>query len=216
MYLFELLLLFDLNTFWTQRKHKRHLKSVGSIIEREKLEIEQAKKDPRMFEPLYLRYYNRLYGFVFKRINDEEIAADIVSQTFLKALNHLHKYEFRGLPFSAWLYRMAINLCQDYYREKKKTQTFYLQQDRADELIIELEDGNEDGLTSLKLSMALKELKPKDLNLIELRFFEKLSFAEIGEIVQLTEAAAKMKVYRILKKMKELIESDETTIEDII
>lgn len=187
-----------------------------SLIEIEKAEIELAKKDPRRFESLYQRYYNKMYGFVFKRVNDEEFAADIVSQTFLKALTNLSSYQYKGLPFSAWLYRIALNLCQDHFRQKKKTQTFYLDPTNTGYLIAEMIGDKEDDISELSLPKVLRDLKPKDLNLIELRFFEKLSFKEIAGVLDVSEAAAKVRLYRILKKMKGMFEAYEKRFEDTI
>lgn len=185
----------------------------------EEKEVERAKKDPKAFKPLYERYYGKIYGFLFKRVNDEQITADLASQTFLNALLNLKKYEFRGLSFAAWLYRIAVNLSTDYFRQTKRSRALYLDPDKTSDLFLEMvdegEDEAEDLLHELKLPMVLKALSQKELELIELRFFEEMSFKEIAFVVNLTEGNARTKTHRILRKMKMLIESNENKSQDI-
>ena len=71
--------------------------------------INLAKKNSKYFEPIYKKYHEQIFRFVYQRLNNEDDAADITSQVFLKALLNLEKYEFRGFPFSSWLYRIALN-----------------------------------------------------------------------------------------------------------
>lgn len=186
---------------------------------REEKEVQRAKQDPKAFKPLYKRYYGKIFGFLFKRVNDEQTAADLASQTFLNALLNLKKYEFRGLSFSAWLYRIAVNLSTDFFRQNKKNRGLYLDPDKTSDLFLEMvdegDDGEEDLLQELKLPMAFEALSPKELELVELRFFEEMSFKEIAFIMNLTEGNARTKTHRVLRKMKMLIESNENKSQDI-
>lgn len=185
----------------------------------EEKEVQRAKQDPKAFKPLYERYYGKIYGFLFKRVNDEQAAADLASQTFLNALLNLKKYEFRGLSFSAWLYRIAVNLSTDFFRQNKKNRGLYLDPDKTSDLFLEMvdegDDEEEDLLQELKLPMAFEALSPKELELVELRFFEEMSFKEIAFIMNLTEGNARTKTHRVLRKMKMLIESNENESQDI-
>ncbi|GAB5523927.1 MAG: RNA polymerase sigma factor [Roseivirga sp.] len=185
----------------------------------EEKEVERAKKDPKAFKPLYERYYGKIFGFLYKRVNDEQVAADLASQTFLNALLNLKKYEFRGLSFSAWLYRIAVNLSTDYFRQNKKDRALYMDPERTSDLFLEMVDTSEheedDPILELKLPMVLKALSSKELELVELRFFEEMSFKEIAFIMNLTEGNARTKTHRILRKMKMLIESNENKSQNI-
>ncbi|MDX1627179.1 MAG: sigma factor, partial [Fulvivirga sp.] len=78
-------------------------------IARENEWVEEAKRDPQAFGKLYDRYFEGIFQFILRRTDDESLTADLCSQTFLKALQHIKKYEHRGVPFSAWLYRIASN-----------------------------------------------------------------------------------------------------------
>ena len=71
--------------------------------------VEDAQSDPRKFGVLYEKYYKQIYLFVYKRTGEQDIAGDVTAQVFMKAMVSLPKYSYRGVPFSAWLYRIASN-----------------------------------------------------------------------------------------------------------
>jgi len=108
-----------------------------AILEEQKL-VEAAKKSDEAFGKLYDRYFDGVYGFVFRRTDDEDVAGDLTSQAFLKAMQNLNRYEFRGLPFSAWLYRIASNEVNKYYRKKKRKVVFSLEEERVQDIIDEI------------------------------------------------------------------------------
>ena len=115
----------------------------------------------------------------------------------------LPKYEFRGVPFSSWLFRIAKSELYQSFRDKKAQRTVSLDSVTIVQFIDELnEDFSEEQRTTLLNSLQL--LKEHQLLLIEMRFFEKRSFKEIGEIVGLTENNAKVKTFRALVKLKEI------------
>jgi RNA polymerase sigma-70 factor (ECF subfamily) len=85
-------------------------------------ELELARQDHRHFGVVYERYFEQIYRFIFKRLGgDEAVAGDLAQQTFMKAMANLSKYEDRGLPFSAWLYRIAQNEVNMFFRAQKST-----------------------------------------------------------------------------------------------
>ena len=81
--------------------------------------IEKSKKDKRFFQPLYEKYYEQVFRLVFSRVQDMDLAGDITSEAFGKALSHLNDYKYQGYPLSAWLARIALNSCYDYFRAQK-------------------------------------------------------------------------------------------------
>lgn len=171
----------------------------------EKIQIESAKLDPKNFEVLYDKYFFKIFTFVLSRVNDKEQTADITSQIFLKALTNIKKYKYQGLPFSAWLFRIAINECNQFFRDTKKSRTVVLDEEFSEALVNEIieEDTNED--SHRKLGVIIKSLKIEEVQLLELRFYENKSFREIGYILDITENYAKVKLYRLLDKMKKQI-----------
>jgi RNA polymerase sigma-70 factor (ECF subfamily) len=180
-----------------------HHKSENEIRQ-ELQQIEAAKKDPLRFGVLYDRYYKQVFIFIYRRTENEELAADLTSQVFLKALINIKKYVFRGVPFSAWLFRIAFNEINMYFRKNKAQRVVSLDQPGLRQIAQDAET-EEDPEVLKRMMAALKHLDAPDLQMIELRFFEKRSFAEVGQIAGITENNAKVKVYRILEKIRKIM-----------
>ncbi len=166
--------------------------------------IRAAATDPGAFRPLYEGYFKRIFLFVLHRVGEREVAADITQQVFLNALTHIGRFQFRGLPFSAWLFRIAINQCHDYFRKTKRTRTVVLEEASLENLHDELTADQTREEWEKHLPRLLEQLKSEELNLVELRFFEGRPFKEIGEILGITETYAKVRTYRLLEKMKKM------------
>jgi RNA polymerase sigma-70 factor, ECF subfamily len=176
------------------------------LIETETSEamIMQAKADPKNFAPLYARHYHRVFKFIFRRVEDFETAADLTSLVFIKAIQNIHQYKFKGFAFSSWLIRISINEINMYFRKNNANRIVSIDTICANKFIQEIDRDKEDFLI---LETALKALKEKDLQLIEMRFFDQMSFKNIGEILLITENNAKVRTYRILDKLKLLYKS---------
>ena len=167
----------------------------------EKEWIERAKENPRWFQPLYDKYFSQIFKFLFKRHADETIAAEICSEVFFKALIKISTYKDKGHPFSSWLYKIALNESNQVFRKKKYQRVIPLDLLKSENLFDEfpLED-SKDQFEMLK--KAIQTLKPEELDLIELRFFNELSFREVALVINTTENNAKVKCYRILDKLR--------------
>lgn len=168
--------------------------------------IEAAKKDFQKFAPLYDKYYEAIFRFIYKRLADEELAFDITSQVFLKAMERLNQYNHKGVPFSSWLYRIARNEVYDSLKNNKAERNLNIDSVQVYNIIDELEADSLE-LNYKKMIKAIGELPEDELQLIEMRFFEKRAFKEIGEILEITENNAKVKLYRILEKLKNKIKN---------
>ena len=163
--------------------------------------IDASRRDPDKFSGIYDRYFEGIFYFIYRRTDDEAIASDLCSQTFLKALQNLKKYEFRGLPFSAWLYRIASNEVNKYYNRKKKRKVFSLEEERVIELFDEQENTfSENHIATLITT--LNDLPTETVEVLELRFFEGRSFKEIAYILNIGESGAKMRLYRAVDKLR--------------
>ena len=178
--------------------------------EQEAIDIRRSQTDPEAFKPLYEKYFKKIFLFILRRVTEKEIARDITQQVFLKALNSLRKFQLRGLPFSAWLFRIAINECNDYFRKTKKARLVTIDEQLTESLFEEMMADNRMEELKLRLPAILKTLSPDDLQLIEFRFFEQRSFREIGLLLDITETYAKVKTYRALDKMKKRFLNDQT------
>jgi RNA polymerase sigma-70 factor (ECF subfamily) len=176
--------------------------------------IEAAQKDPRAFRVLYQKYFGKLLRYVLRKTGDEDLAADLTQQTFLKALLHLPQFEPRGVPFSAWLYRIATNEVYKHFAQTQKMHTYYFDTETLAHWIEKHQpQENSEGAELLqeriqKMQKHLKNLPDSDLQLIQLRFFEDKSFKEIAYILEASESATKMRLYRILEKMKKQMTLD--------
>lgn len=170
----------------------------------EEEQIIAAQKDSKNFRFLYEANYEAIFRFLYRKVNDEALAADLTAQTFIKALTNIQKFEYKGVPFSAWLYRIASNEFLKYYKKEKRMPVYSLEEETAKKLTNfseELADERQQERIN-QLTKVLEKLPTKDMQMIELRFFEDKSFKEIAFILETTESAAKMRTYRILEKIK--------------
>ena len=167
----------------------------------EEKQLAAAKADPQAFGYFYKQYFEPIFRFVYQRVDSQEVAADITSQVFMNALVNINKFEYRGLPISAWFYRIARNELNQYFRKSKKFRTINIEtaklKEMGEEMQLEPAVDLQPGMIA-----AIDELPDADIELIEMRFFEKRPFKEIGEILEITENNAKVKTYRILEKIR--------------
>lgn len=161
--------------------------------------VERAKQDPEAFGELYARHVDRIYNYIYYRTGNVRDAEDLTSRTFYRALRSIERYTQRGVPFSAWLYRIAHNLVANWHRDRSRRKLIYL-----DELtpIPEKSAGPESTLESIAdqewLRAAIRQLGPDRQLLLVLKFGEGLSNAEIGQIMGRSEGAIKSLYHRTL------------------
>lgn len=179
-----------------------------SEIEAEWGLIQKAQKDPALFAPLYTKHFKSIFLFILRRMTEEELAGDLTALVFSKALYNLQKYQYRGLPFSAWLYRIALNEIQAHYRQSKKERVVSFS---SEALVMLSQDIREEEATQWQeereqhLLICLEDLTEEEMVYIELRFFEGRSFKEIADIQQVTENNAKVKTYRIIERLRKIL-----------
>lgn len=185
---------------------KQEIKADNQLINEEEV-IKSSQVNPENFRPLYEKYYRNIFLFILHRVGNKEVTADLTSQVFLKALTNIQRYTFKGLPFSAWLYRIAVNECNDLFRKNKRVRIVVLEDHMAETLynvMFEYEAREE---LKNKLPLVFERLRPDELQLIELRFLENRPFKEVANILEMSENNAKVKTYRVLDKMKKLLVS---------
>jgi RNA polymerase sigma-70 factor, ECF subfamily len=177
-------------------------KKIGHIAN-DQILVAAAQKDSNAFGAIYEKYFDRIYLFIYKRVWDEAAAGDICQDAMLKAMHNIGKYEDRGVPFTAWLYRIASNEVNLHYRKQKKMFSVEIQEKHIRDLMEEVEIGSKTSLDDQEKVIAImNDIKPEYAEIIELRFFMQYSFKEIAEFYEITEANAKMRLYRILDKIK--------------
>ena len=169
--------------------------------------IEAAKLDINRFGPLYDKYYKQIFNYLYQRLDDKETAFDVTSQVFLKAMTNLSKYQFKGVPFSSWLYRIAYSELMQLFREKKAQRTVNADVSDLKHLFEEIKENYYDDFLPV-LSKVLAELDELELQLVEMRFFEKRPFKEVAEVLELSETNAKVKLHRLLEKIKKSLKNN--------
>ena len=173
-------------------------------LDRETQLVLAAKQNPKHFEVLYNENYESIFRYVYQRMDDKEQAFDITQQVFLKALTNIEKFEPKGVPFAAWLFRIAQNELNSAYKKGKAERTVNIETTHLNNL---MHDVDENPLADLEKQVLkhIKNLSEDDLQLIELRYFEDRSFKDIADILNLTESNAKVRVHRIIQKLKILM-----------
>ena len=189
-----------LKKIFVLQKDIRHLDDTKE----EESVILKSQADPEAFRPLYEKYFKRIFLFVHHRIGEKALSADITSQVFLKALLNINKFTLRGVPFSAWLFRIAVNECHDFFRKHKRYRLVTMEEEMVDHLFEELTSETRLDDLRQKLPAILQKLSENELQIIEMRFFEQRPFKEVADILGITETYAKVRVYRTLDKMKKL------------
>ncbi|MBW6483397.1 MAG: sigma-70 family RNA polymerase sigma factor [Vicingaceae bacterium] len=180
-----------------------------SIINLEYEQIKKTQQNVADFAPLYDSYFLAIFNYVLKRVQDEHHAAEITSDIFAKALFKISTYNFKGLPFSSWLYRIARNQLIDFYRKDKSNKYLQVSEEELNYLV----DNSENDIEAVvdkenktqQLVLALGKLSDDNIELIELKFFENRSYKEIAEIINTNENNARVKTNRALTKLKDLI-----------
>lgn len=169
--------------------------------------VERAKTDPEAFGILYERYVDKIYNYVYYRVGNHYDAEDLTARTFHRAMNHIGRFTQRGVPFSAWLYRIAHNLTANWHRDRQRHQVVsledvaaHIQHDEEPQYIAEHQEERE------QLLAAIRCLPAERQQLLILKFSEGLSNAEIGQIMGRSEGAIKSLYYRTLLSLREMME----------
>jgi RNA polymerase sigma-70 factor, ECF subfamily len=171
--------------------------------------VDAAKNDISAFEILYQRYVERVYRYMRTRTKNDEDAADLTQQVFLQALRALPRYHIRGVPFAAWLFRIAHHLAIDRYRRTKNTISWDMLPDRPEELDSQNPEAYLLRIETYTLVRAsIQKLDPYKRELLALRFAAGLTTAEIAHIVGRSQSSVKKQLTRILQTLKTQVQKE--------
>lgn len=168
-----------------------------------------AQGDSEAFGCLYERYVERIFNYVYYRTGNSDDAEDLTARVFQRALKHIQRYNDRGLPFSAWLYRIAHNLVANWHRDRSRRQEIPLNdapliaQGEAPEPRV-MRSQREESLLRL-----LRSLPAERQALLIFKFVDDLSNAEIGAILGRSEGAIKSLYHRTLLSLREQVSAGE-------
>lgn len=161
--------------------------------------VRAAQRNPAVFAALYRRYVTPIYRYIYSRLGHAAQAEDLTAQVFTEALEGLHRYREEG-NFAAWLFTIAHHKITDHYRRQ-----------RAQVPLNETRDSSvrDDPLTHVvqdealqRLGALVTQLDEDRQELLRLRFAAGLTYGEIGKLVGRSEAAVKMVVYRLLRRLQ--------------
>jgi len=180
---------------------------VPVVDEEESALVARARSEPDAFGQIYERYVDRVYSYIYYRVGNVQDAEDLTARTFYRALEKLDTYEDRGLPFSAWLFRIAHNLVANWHRDHSRRQVFSLEKlwwrshdgarpDEAVEAKVEREE----------LWDAINRLPEERRNLLLYKLNTTLSNLEIGEMMNKSESAIKSLYFRTLSALRKDLE----------
>jgi RNA polymerase sigma-70 factor (ECF subfamily) len=184
--------------------------------EEEQRIVKESKTNNESFAKLYDYYYPKILGYCFRRTLDLNLSKDLTSETFLKAFIGIRKYQWRGIPFSSWLFRIASNEMNMLNRKKKyspdsltglKESGVFEIADKAslNEEKNELEKQLQQSKDFINIQQKLLLLPVKYQEVIALKYFEEKSIKEIAEILKLKEGTIKSLLSRGIDKLKYLV-----------
>jgi RNA polymerase sigma-70 factor (ECF subfamily) len=169
--------------------------------------VERARTDPEAFGLLYERYVDRIYSYIYHRVGNAQDAEDLTGRTFHRALDAIDSYEERGLPFAAWLFRIAHNLVANWHRDRSRRR--HLSIDRLWSQRNEMGDP-EHTLVSKETEDALLEainrLPDDRRDLLIYKFSSQMSNTEIGDAMNKSESAIKSLYFRTLASLRKELE----------
>jgi RNA polymerase sigma-70 factor, ECF subfamily len=166
----------------------------------EQLQIEAARQDPARFAELYENNFDRVYAYIARRVRGREEAEDLTSEVFREALASLPRFEWRGLPFVAWLLRIAANLLSDRWGHLARQQEVATGD-------LDLVGIDEDIERRAILYQLVGTLPDDQQRVVILRFVEQKSLREIAGALGRTEGAIKQLQLRALQNLREKIRS---------
>lgn len=183
-------------------------------LEYEKELVERAKSDADAFGKIYDRHYSQIFGYVLRRTASIDVAQDVTSDVFFKALKNIRQFSWRDVPFSSWLYRIASHEIANYFRKNKQghfcleevSKSISFADPSVETELLEAEAELKRHEEFLILHESISKLSVKYQEVITLRFFENKQLKEIGEILGKREGTVKSLLHRGLGKIRKLME----------
>ena len=173
--------------------------------------VAAAKADPEAFGALYERYVKKIYSYLYYRTGNHHDAEDLTERVFQRAMLNIDRYTSRGLPFSAWLYRIAHNLVANWHRDQRRRQMVPLNEVSPQDLAAMRTDAPENLTESRQeqeqLLQVVRRMPEERQQLLILKFVDHLSNAEIGVVMHRSEGAVKSLYHRTLLALRDELQN---------
>lgn len=183
--------------------------SVGQQVHREEDLVRRAqRREPEAFGQLYEEHFDRIYRYIMLRVRSQADAEDLTQQVFLKALENIGSYRWRGMPFASWLFRIAHNLVVDYWKKKSREKVAAVAPEEIDEMAPSQDDPAaraELNFDMKQLAEACEHLTDAQREIISLRFAGGLSVAESAKVMGKSEGAVKVLQHAALVRLRRIL-----------
>jgi RNA polymerase sigma-70 factor (ECF subfamily) len=177
-------------------------------LAQERLLVEAAQEDPMKFGEIYEKYFYVVYAYIARRVGDRSTAEDLTADVFQKALEFLPRYVWRGVPFAAWLLRIAANIIVDRSRRAAREQEL-TDQDEANEISqFSLEEVEQ----RARLFRLVDQLPADQRRVIAMRFADEKSIREIATELGRSEGAVKQLQFRGLQTLRAEFQSEQGSL----
>lgn len=196
--------------------HPLHYSVAAMTAEQEKEFIEQCRASPTAFGQVFDIWYKPVFGYILRRTADYDLSKDIAAETFLKAFLKINSFQWRGISLSAWLYRIATNELNQYYRSSKykpqslqqllenpQMEKLLHQQDDDEREIMEKEMQGFNDFNLIRTNLLKLDIKYQEV--IALRYFEQKTNTEISAILDKNEGTIKSLLSRGLEKLRTML-----------
>ncbi len=189
------------------------LEARTEVVDEDQMLVSAARADTQAAGRLYDKYYRPLLAYVYHCTLDGEVAEDLTANVFLAAFRHLGRYQWRQVPFRAWLYRIATNEVRTYYRRQRHVRLFRREKQETQAC------GEAAGTPAAPaagagtateeeyrlLHRALEQLRPRYRTALVLRYFEDKTIAEIAAITGQREGTIRSQLHRGLAQLQEIL-----------
>ena len=178
---------------------------LGMNIDDEQQLVEDAKTSTEAFGKLYDRYFPKVYAFVASKVNNRHDAEDLAGDIFIKVVENIGNFEWKGVPFAAWIFKIARNTLNDYYYKTSRTkvsnidEAFEVKED--EEKTSPHKKAAQEEL-SVTVKKVMSQLPERELEVLQLKFFSQLTNREIVQVTGLSESNVAVILYRTLRKIK--------------
>jgi len=179
-------------------------KEADDLGKNDRLLVEAAQRDPARFADLYEINFERVYAYVVRRVRDRAETEDLTAEVFHHALANLKRFEWRGIPFAAWLFRIAANLISDRWQRRSREQI--ADEPEQIEVVPASNAELEDVERKATLFGLVGTLPPEQRRVVVLRFVEEKSIKEVAREIRKTEGAVKQLQFRALTALRARME----------
>jgi len=182
------------------------LEPKSKVLDEDQMLAAAARQDTEAAARIFDKYYSEILGYIFHCTFDTTVAEDLTSNVFLAVFQNLDRYNWRQIPFRAWIFRIATNEVRMHWRKQKRIKFISIQQDGKEFVAVHSATSNIEAVEEYSLlHKALLELQLKYRTVIILRYFESKTIAEICQITARKEGTVKAQLHRGLAKLQNIL-----------